>query len=226
MPAMRLALVAASLVVTTAFASPTVPNPGAEYTMLSTPQPSQTAGKKVEVIEFFMYHCPYCHALEPILEKWVKQRGDSIVFRRMHLPYQGANDPESHLFLTLQAMGKSEAYQANIMDAVGDIVKRKRTETLSEQEILDVASRLPGIDKARFLDTWNSFGVKTMLKRETTIVYNDYKVQSTPTIVVDGKYVTSPGQVGEATGTRNEQQLFQETLQVVDALVAKVQKSK
>jgi protein dithiol oxidoreductase (disulfide-forming) len=223
---LRFAVLAASLVVTSAFASPTAPKAGAEYTMLSPAQPSQTAGKKVEVIEFFMYHCPYCHALEPVLEQWVKKEGDNIVFKRIHLPYQGASDPESHLFLTLQAMGRSEEYQAKVFDAVGDIVKRKRSETLTEQEILDVANKLPGIDKAKFMDTWNSFGVKTMLNRLSAIVNNNYKIDSTPTIVVDGKYVTSPAQVGEATHTRDEQQLFQETLEVVGALVTKVQTAK
>jgi thiol:disulfide interchange protein DsbA len=226
MRSLRFAVLAASLIVTTAFASPTDPKPGVEYTILSTAQPSQTAGKKVEVIEFFMYHCPFCHALEPVLEQWVKKEGDKIVFRRIPMPYQGSNDPEAHLFLTLQAMGKSEAYQAKVMDAVGDIVNRKRSETLTEQEILDVAYKLPGIDKAKFMDVWSSFGVRTMLNRLPGIVSNNYRVESTPTIIVDGKYVTSPGQVGQATRTQNAQQVFQETLQVVDALITKVQKSK
>jgi thiol:disulfide interchange protein DsbA len=226
MRSLRFAIIAASLVVTTAFASPNDPKSGVEYTVLSTPQPSQTAGKKVEVIEFFMYHCPYCHALEPILEQWVKKQGDNIIFKRIHMPYQGPSDPEAHLFLTLQAMGKNEEYQARVMDAVGDIVKRKRSETLTEQEILDLASRLPGVDKAKFMDTWSSFGVRTMLNRQPGIVSNNYKVDSVPTIVVDGKYVTSPGKVGETTHAQNQQQLFQETLQVVDALITKVQKSK
>jgi thiol:disulfide interchange protein DsbA len=220
------ALAAASLIASTAFASPTDPRAGAEYTVLASPQPSQTAGKKVEVIEFFMYHCPYCHALEPALEQWVKKQGDNIVFKRIHIPYQGPSDPETHLFLTLQAMGKGEAYQAPLFDAVGDIVTRKRSETLTEQEVLDVASKLPGIDKARFTETWNSFGVKTMLTRQAGIVSNGYKVDSTPTLVIDGKYVTSPGLVSAATRTRGQQQLFQETLQVADALIAKVQKPK
>ena len=222
----RFALVAASLVATTAFASPTDPKPGVEYTVMATPQPSQTAGKKVEVIEVFMYHCPFCHALEPVLEQWVKKQGDNIIFRRLPMPYQGANDPEAHLFLTLQAMGKSEEYQGRLMDAVGDIVKRKRSETLTEQEVLDVAYKLPGLDKAKFKDTWNSFGVMTMLNRLTGIVFNNYKVESTPTIIVDGKYVTSPGQVGQAARPQSQLQAFQQTLQVADALIAKVQKAK
>jgi thiol:disulfide interchange protein DsbA len=223
---LRFAMLVASLAVTTAFASPADPNPGIEYTVLATPQPSQTVGKKIEVTEFFMYHCPYCHALEPILAQWVKKQGDNIVFKRIHLPYQGPNDPEAHLFLTLQAMGKSEEYQARVMDAVADIVKRKRSETLTEQEILELATQLAGIDKVKFTDTWSSFGVKTMLSRLPAIVGNHYKINSVPTIVVDGKYMTSPGTVSGATRTRNQQQLFQETLQVVDALVAQVQKPK
>ena len=223
---LRYALITASLVAATAFASPADPKPGVEYTLLATPQPSQTAGKKVEVIEFFMYHCPFCHALEPVLAQWVQKQGDNIVFKRIHIPYQGPSDPETHLFLTLQAMGKSETYQAQVLDAVGAIVQRKRSETLTEQEILDVAYKLPGIDKAKFMDAWSSFGVKTLLNRQPGIVGNNYKVDSTPTIVVDGKYMTSPGQVSGATRTRDQQQLFQETLQVVDALVTKVQKSK
>lgn len=226
MRSLRFVLAAASLATTTAFASPTDPKPGVEYTVMATPQPSQTSGKKVEVIEVFMYHCPFCHALEPALEQWAKKQGDNIVFKRLPMPYQGPNDPEAHLFLTLQAMGKSEEYQGRLMDAVGDIVNRKRSETLTEQEVLDVAYKLPGIDKAKFMDSWNSFGVKTMLNRLSSIVFNNYKVDSTPTLIVDGKYVTSPGQVGKATHPQSQQQAFQDTLQVVDALIAKARNSK
>lgn len=225
MRTLRLALIAASLVVSTAFASPTDPKVGAEYTVLAQPQPSQTAGKKVEVIEFFMYHCPHCHALEPTIEQWVKKQDGNIIFKRIHLPYQGASDPESHLFLTLQAMGLNEQYQLKIMDAVGEYVMRKRSETIPEQVLLDIATKQPGINKAKFMDTWNSFGVMTKLRRLPAIV-NDYRVESVPTIVVDGKYMTSPAQVGGTVQVNSEQQLFQATLQVVDALVAKVQKSK
>lgn len=226
MRSLRFALVAASLAVSTAFASPTDPKQGAEYTVLAQPQPSASVGKKIEVIEFFMYHCPHCQALEPILEQWVKKENGNIVFKRMHLPYQGANDPEAHLFLTLEAMGKSEELQPKVMAAVHDMVMRQRSETIPEQMILDWATKQPEIDKAKFLATWNSFGVITKLHRLLAIASNNYKVDSTPTIVVDGKYMTSPAMVGTTVQVNSEQQLFQATLQVVDALIAKAQKSK
>jgi thiol:disulfide interchange protein DsbA len=226
MRSLRFAIVAASLAVSTAFASPTDPKQGVEYTVLAQPQPSQTAGKKVEVIEFFMYHCPHCRALEPILEQWVKKQEGNIIFKRIHMPYQGASDPEAHLYLTLEAMGKNEELQSKVMEGVHDIVMRKRSETVTEQEILDLATKQPGIDKAKFLSTWNSFGVITKLRRLPAIVSSNYKVDSVPTIVVDGKYVTSPAQVGATVQVSSEPQLFQATLQTVDALIAKVQKSK
>jgi protein dithiol oxidoreductase (disulfide-forming) len=221
MRSLRFALLAASLVVSTAFASPTDPKQGVEYTVLATPQPSQTAGKKVEVIEFFMYHCPHCNALEPMLEQWVKKQDGNIIFKRVHMPFQGAGDPEAHLFLTLEAMGKAEEFQPKVFRAWH--VEHLRLNT--DQAILDWAVK-NGLDRAKFLDTWNSFGVTTKLRRLPAIVGNNYKVDSVPTIVVDGKYVTSPAQVDAAVHASSEPQLFQATLQVVDALIAKAQKAK
>jgi protein dithiol oxidoreductase (disulfide-forming) len=222
MRSLRFALVAASLAVTTAFASPTDPKPGVEYTVLTNPQPSQTVGKKVEVIEFFAYHCPHCNALEPSLEQWVKKQEGNIIFKRIHLPFGGASDPEAHLYLTLEAMGKADEFQPKVFKAWH--VDRQRLG--SDQAIVDWVSRQPGIEKAKFMDTWNSFGVMTKLRRLPQIVSSNYKVDSVPTIVVDGKYVTSPAQVGGSMPSASEPQLFQATLQVVDALVAKAQKSK
>jgi thiol:disulfide interchange protein DsbA len=222
MRSLRFALVAASLAVTTAFASPTDPKQGVEYTVLATPQPPQTAGKKVEVIEFFMYHCPHCNALEPSVEQWVKKQDGNIIFKRIHMPFQGASDPEAHLFLTLEAMGKAEEFQPKVFKAVH--VERQRL--MTDQAIMDWVSKQPGIDKAKFTDTWNSFGVMTKLRRLPQIVSGNYKVDSVPTFVVDGKFVTSPAQVDGSVHATSEPQLFQATLQVVDALVAKAQKSK
>jgi thiol:disulfide interchange protein DsbA len=221
MRALRFALVAASLIASTAFASPTDPKQGVEYTVLASPQPAQSVGKKIEVIEFFMYHCPHCNALEPMLEQWVKKQDGNIIFKRIHMPFSGASDPEAHLFLTLEAMGKAEEFQPKVFKAWH--VERQRLNT--DAAILEWATK-NGLDRAKFLDTWNSFGIMTKLRRLPAIVSNNYKVDSVPTIVVDGKYMTSPAQVDSAVHAGGEPQLFQATLQVVDALVAKAQKSK
>ena len=82
-----------------------------------------------------------------------------------------------------------------------------------------------GIDRNKFLDVWNSFGVITKLHRLPQIT-TDYKVDGVPTLIVDGKYQTSPSIVYNSVKTTSEPVLFQATLQVMDALVAKAAKSK
>ena len=220
MRSLRFALLAAALVASTAFASPTDPKSGVEYVTLAQPQPVQSTGKKVEVIEFFMYHCPHCNALEPTLEQWVKKQGDNIVFRRIHLPFTGASDPEAHLYLTLEAMGKANEFQPKVFKAVH--VDRIRLN--QDAAIIDWVSK-NGIDRAKFTEVWNSFGVMTKLRRLPQLT-TDYKVDGVPTIIVDGKYQTSPSIVYNSTKDSNEPALFTATLQVVDALVAKAQKTK
>jgi thiol:disulfide interchange protein DsbA len=200
-----------------AAASPELPRPGVEYTTLAKPVPTQATGKKVEVIEFFMYHCPVCNSLEPAFEAWVKKQGDNIVLRRVHMPFTGPNDPEAHLFLTLEAMGKSEELAPKVFHA-----RHVEHMKLTDDAILDWAGKV-GIDRARFTETWSSFGVTTKL-RGLQRVLDAYKIESVPTIVVDGKYVTSPGQLYE-NGVPQEQ-MFTATMQVVDALVAKAAKDK
>ena len=217
---LRFALAAASLIATTAFATPADPKNGADYVTLATPQPTQVVGKKVEVIEFFMYHCPACNALEPHLQAWVKKQGDNILFKRVHLPYTGPNDPEAHLHLTLEAMGKSEEFSPKVFRAVH--IERIR---LSKDDAIIEWVGKNGIDKAKFLEYWNSFGVLTKLKRAPTVLSN-YRVDGVPSIVVDGRYMTSPSTVSQANPSYPQTQLYEATQQVLDALVAKVAKEK
>jgi thiol:disulfide interchange protein DsbA len=220
MRSLRFALLATVFAASTAFASPTDPKSGVEYVTLAQPQPVQATGKKVEVIEFFMYHCPHCNALEPQLEQWVKKQGDNIVFKRVHLPSSGPNDPEAHLRLTLEALGKAEEFQPKVFKAWH--VDRLRLNT--DAAIIDWVSK-NGIDRNKFLEAWNSFGVTTKLRRLQQIT-SDYKVDSVPTIIIDGKYQTSPAMLYNSVKTQNEPVLFGATLQVMDALVAKAAKSK
>jgi len=212
---LRFALIAASLFASTAYASPGAPTEGTEYLALATPQPVAATGKKVEVVEFFMYHCPHCNAFEPELERWVKQQGDKIVFRRVHIPYSGASDPEAHLFVTLEALGKSEEMQGRVFKAFH--VDHLRL--TKDDAIIDWVAK-NGIDRKQFVDAWGSFGVMTKLRRLPQVI-ESYKAKVAPTVVIDGKYQTSPSMAQAAVQATNEAQVFGATLQIMTALVAK-----
>ena len=220
MRSIRFALAAAAMIATTAFASPTDPKNGAEYTTLPAAQPTQAVGKKIEVIEFFAYHCPACNVMEPHVAEWVKKHKDDVTFKRIAFPFKGPTDPEAHLWVTLEAMGKSDEVHSKVFNA--NHVERAHLNT--DELIIDWIDKKSGLDKAKFLEYWNSFGVLTKLKRLPQMVSN-YKIDGTPSFAVDGRYLTSPSMVG-AANPGLERQLPEAAKSTLDALVAKVMKEK
>ncbi len=215
---LRLLILALCLVSLTAVASPVAPKEGADFTALKTPQATQGSGKKIEVIEFFMYHCPACYALEPTVLEWVKKQGDNIVFRRIHLPLTGENDPEAHLFLTLEAMNLEAGLHAKVL-ATWHVERRRIS---SDADNIDWAVK-NGIDKAKFLGFYNSFSVVSKLKGLSKML-SSYDVDSTPTFVVDGRYLTNPSMISAANGNLQHEPLYMATTKVLDALLAKSRK--
>ncbi|MDB5907714.1 MAG: Thiol:disulfide interchange protein [Massilia sp.] len=217
---LQFAVAAIGLVASTTFASVTDPKLGVEYVQLASPQPAQSVGKKVEVIEFFMYHCPHCYVLEPSLAEWVKKNSDKILFKRVHMPSAGPNDPEAHLYLTLEAMGKLDEMHAKVFKAI----HVDRIRLFKDDVILDWVTK-NGIDKAKFVDTWNSFGVMSKLKRLPAVL-DAYKIDSVPTLVVDGRLMTSPSIVDAANKGMGEAALSKATVQVLDGMVNQLAKKK
>jgi thiol:disulfide interchange protein DsbA len=209
-----------SLTASLASASPAVPQNGVDYATLAQPQSVQASGKKVEVIEFFMYHCPVCNALEPLFEDWIRKEGDRITVRRIHIPSTGPADPEAHLYLTLEALGRLGDMHGKVFKAVHvDHIRLNK-----DDAIIDWVAK-NGIDRAQFLDVWNSFGVTTRL-RQLRRVTADYQVDSAPTLVVGGRFLTNPGLLSGQMQGADREAVFKATLNVADKLVDKAAQPK
>jgi protein dithiol oxidoreductase (disulfide-forming) len=212
-PMRRLMLAATATLAFSATFSATAHAAGPGYTTLSTPVAATAPGKKVEVIEFFMYTCPHCYALDPLLEEWVKKQGDRIVFKRLHFA-QGPTDPLAHAYVTLEAMGQTELVHSKILRAIHG--ERQRIYRSDEQMKEFLVKN--GVDKTRYEQLFNSFSVQTKMKSLAGTI-SKYQVSSAPTLVVDGRYMTSPSIAG-GTGI-SETQAGRQTMAVLDQLVAK-----
>lgn len=215
MMTIRRLFLAVALFAPMAFAAPNAPKEGAEFVTLPVAQPVQATGKKVEIIEFFMYHCPACNSLEPELKEWVKKQGDKIHFRRIHIPRTGANDPEAHLFLTLEAMKKDDLYHDRVLQTWH--VEGKQLK--SDADNIQWAEKV-GLNKAQFLEVYNSFAVLTKLQNLSRNL-QAYRVEGTPTLVVNGRYLTSPSMVVESNPGLPRQSWNQAMFKVIEALMVK-----
>src|SRR5450830_1366022 len=158
------------------------------FTTLPTPVRTDT-GKKVEVVEYFMYSCPHCYALDPLMHDWVKKQGDKIAFRRIHLAFSGPKDPQAHAYATLEAMGQLDQFHDKIFRAI-HVERNRLNRDDAILELLVAAS----------------------------------KIDSAPTIVIDGRFVTSPAQLSRPG--QSEPQTQAATLRVMDELVARTLKER
>ena len=182
---------------------------GFDYRILPIVQPVETKGK-VEVIEFFWYGCPHCYDFEPELSSWVKRQPKDVVFKRVPVAFRDDFMPHSQLFYALEAMGKGDALNEKVMYAMHKENKR----LLTEPEIADwVASQ--GIDRNTFLATYRSFAVISKARAAKQMA-EAYRIDGVPTIVMQGKYVTSPS----IAGTKAK------AILVMDYLEEKIRKNK
>lgn len=215
-----LVVTALSMAAFGAAASPQHPANGTEYVTLPAPQPVP-AGKKVEVLEFFAYWCPHCNAFEPLLAEWVKKQGDNIVVRRIHVPKGDLTLPQQKLFFTLEAMGMAEQYQARVFHAM-HVQREKFTK---DEQVFDWVAK-NGFDRNKFIDTYRSLPVQNRV-RQADKAMADYGIDSWPTVVIDGRYKTSP-QLASASLKESDAEVeyHKAALAVMDHLVAKAKAEK
>ena len=162
---------------------------GFDYRILPTPQPLESKGK-VEVIEFFWYGCPHCYDFEPELNAWLKRQPKDVILRKVPVAFRDDFMPHSQLFYALEAMGKGDALNDKVMYAMHKENKRLMT----ENEIADWAAS-QGIDRNAFLATYRSFAVVSKARAARQMA-DAYRIDGVPTIVMQGRYVTSPSIAG------------------------------
>ncbi len=201
-------------------ASPASPTAGVEYLVLTPPQPTDS-GNKVEVTEFFAYYCPHCYAFEPVLAAWVKKQGANIVFKRVHVARDENVMPQQRLFYTLEALGMVDQYHDKVFAAM----HQQRLPLNTDEQVFDWAARA-GLPRARFVDTYRSFGVQARMDQAVRKM-ELYGISQWPMVAIGGRYLTSPyhAHLGE-TSNVSEAEQQQEALQVMDILVAKAKADK
>jgi thiol:disulfide interchange protein DsbA len=197
-----------------AAASPAQPVEGKDYVTLAQPQ-STDSGKKVEVLEFFWYACPHCYALESDLEDWVKKKGDAISFKRVPVVFRDSFVPQQKLYYTLEAMNRLDDMHGKVFHAIH--VGRNPLDT--DKRVIDFVTS-QGMDRQKFLDTYNSFSVMSKVQQAKKL-QSAYQVDGVPLIAVGGRYKTSPAMVSKSIGNQSPAALHAATLQVMDNLIQK-----
>ncbi|MDN3918876.1 thiol:disulfide interchange protein DsbA/DsbL [Roseateles violae] len=192
------------------------PVEGKQYQRLGTPLP--TPPGKIEVVEFFWYGCPHCFAFDPTLEAWIKTLPADVAFRRVHVGFNAMIKLHQKLFYALEAMGK----EAEVHDAVFNAFHRESRDLNSEAAITAMVGNL-GIDKDKFKQAFNSFGVQT--KASQAIKLSEaFRIDGVPALGIGGRFWTSPSMAGAGRPGQSELALGQQAVAIADHLIKLVRK--
>jgi thiol:disulfide interchange protein DsbA len=178
---------------------------GVHYKVLKPAQPTSVAPGKVEVVEVFWYACGHCYLLEPKIEAWERKGKPAYVeMVRMPAVWNDLLKTHARLFYTIEVLGQPQLNN----EAFREInVRGNRLDTPDKIEAF-FTSR--GVAKADFQKAFSGFAVESKLARAVDL-NKRYRITSTPTVVVNGKYVTDTSMAG------GEDKLFE----VINALAAK-----
>ncbi len=177
---------------------------GQHYVRLSPAQPTSSGPDQVEVAEFFMYSCIHCYNFEPYVEEWLQSKADYVNFVRIPTVWNAAVRMHAQAFYAAAALGKGEEMHTPCfreMHVTGNYLQ-------SEGAMIDFFERFD-VSEEEFRNSFESFSVNTSLRRADELARR-YRVDSTPTVVVNGKYRTNASMAGG----------YPQLLELINALAA------
>lgn len=189
--------------------SPSGPAPvaGVDYVEIANSQPYAPLNGQVEVAEVFGYTCGGCAQFEPVVKAWKARQPADVRFSPVPAAFGGYWIPYARAFFAAEILGLQEKTHEAMFNAV-HVQRSLPVQGVTPEQFGEFYAKHGGDAKA-FVATFNSFGIEAKLNRAKQFAMRT-QVQSTPTMVVNGKYAV---QVTESGG-------YDKMLSTVDHLVA------
>lgn len=187
------------------------PQIGQEFDAVAQTIPTENTDK-IEVMEIFWYGCPHCYHMEKPLDAWLKKQPADIYFKRMPGLPNPSWAPMAQAYFTMEALGISDKLHNKLFDAIH---KQKSLNPTDKKAALNWIVNNSGLDRKKVEDTFNSFTVNANLKRAAQ-VFRSSGATGVPSLVIDGKYITSGTMAGGNA----------QALQVTDYLVDTIRSTK
>jgi thiol:disulfide interchange protein DsbA len=160
----------------------------ADYRVI--PQQPTADARRVEVVEFFYYGCRWCNEFEPYLDEWLRRKPADVDFFRQPALRTARWETLTAAYYALEAIGVLPRMHGLVFRAY----HREDLDLESRNELLKWVEK-QGVDRKRFEQALSSDAVRGKVEaaRELT---DRYEIESTPSVVVEGRYLTSSGVAG------------------------------
>jgi thiol:disulfide interchange protein DsbA len=164
-----------------------------EYRVLASPQPAET-GANIEVIDFFWYGCPFCNELQPALFDWIKKKPADVAVRHVPAILRDNWAPHARIYYALELLGEVERLHLAVYHSY-----HVEQLYMSKPDVMEQWAVKNGIDRRRWMDAYYSPEVDAKISRAFQATKR-YDIQGTPSLVVDGRYLTSSSMTPSVSG--------------------------
>jgi protein-disulfide isomerase len=171
---------------------------------------------KVQMVEFADFECPACQMMQPELKKLLAEYGDSIDFVFRIIPIHSKSKELGAVALSANEQGKFKEMHDKLFEGTNEWNKvgLKETERFA---IYDRYATEIGLDVEKFKsDLKNNRSKYDAIVDQDAADAGAMNIQSTPTLVVNGKTVVRGVQRYEALKTIVEEALAQENATSTD----------
>jgi thiol:disulfide interchange protein DsbA len=187
------------------------PTEDTDYRLVTPAQHTQNPDK-IEVVEFFSYACPHCAAFYPLINAWAAKLPPDVVLRRVPVSF---NRPPwvnlERAYFALDSSGDLKRLDGALFNAI----HQEHLPLFDAQSLAEWVGKNGG-HADKFSEAYTSFSVNSQTVMADKMAEDDYKIESIPSLAVDGKYVAI------ADPKLTQEQYFSELLQHTDELIAKV----
>jgi thiol:disulfide interchange protein DsbA len=154
------------------------------------PQQRLSNTERIEVAYFFYYGCQWCFQFEPLMNEWLKQKPVDVSFRRIPALRNSRWMTLTRAYYAFDTLGLLPKLHAKTFNAF----HHDDLNLQSEGELFDWVAR-QGVDRKRFEEVFRS-DLITARMMESRALTDAFHIESTPSVAVDGRYVTSSGLTG------------------------------
>ena len=154
-----------------------------KYVQISTEK--QQESKDIIIYEFFWYGCPHCYNLEPTMDRIEADLEKDTKVVKLPVALRDSWIPHAKLYYALKQMDKIDLVHNLIFEEIHLEDNRLNT----EQQMIDFLGK-HGIDTNKFIEKYNSFGTEARIKKASNLA-KKYQIDSVPTIIINGKFLTS-----------------------------------
>ena len=154
-----------------------------KYVQISTEK--QQDSKDIIIYEFFWYGCPHCFNLEPTMDRIEADLEKDTKIMKIPVALRESWVAHAKLYYALEQMDKID----ELHNLIFEEIHIENNRLVTEEQIVRFLEQ-HGIDTAKFLEKFNSFGTEARIKKSSNLA-RKYQINSVPTIIINGRYLTS-----------------------------------